>query len=304
MDAIRFTAFPPPINYEADDLFLVEVTPELAGWLIVRNYDGNRKLRQSKVADYASDMKAGKFPAIKSQPIVFTSDGKLIDGQHRLKAVIEAKVTVPMWVMTGQPMSDFEYLDNGYVRAADMYINQRIKNKNTLLAVARAIMHVESSKNLRQSVHGGYAVATRNQLVEYVNEHEASLSSLASAAMAMRHALGGCGQPSVYGLFLYACSVARGQEAALAAYYAVTAPDDVEHFKFAKQFVQKYATNTDKPTKEWAFGMLARFSDALQNGNYPTTYTRQSDALAKMQKEFDESVDKNGLPDLKEVWPA
>jgi hypothetical protein len=80
---------------------VVDVTPDMATkWLEGNTH--NRKLRQSHVDKYARDMKAGRWMAT-HQGIAFDEDGKLIDGQHRLWAVIESGCTVPMMVFNGLP---------------------------------------------------------------------------------------------------------------------------------------------------------------------------------------------------------
>lgn len=76
-----------------------EITPELARVYLQFN-TGNRNLRKNHVKSLANDMKNGNFE-ITGQTICFDEDGKLIDGQHRLNAVIESNCTVNMLVVRG-----------------------------------------------------------------------------------------------------------------------------------------------------------------------------------------------------------
>lgn len=71
-----------------------EVTPALAQeWL-----DGkapNRGLKPYRIAAYAAPMKAGRW-RLTHQGIAFNEHGQLVDGQHRLTAIVQTGVTVTM----------------------------------------------------------------------------------------------------------------------------------------------------------------------------------------------------------------
>lgn len=80
---------------------VIDVTPELARvWL--RANTRNRNTRERAVTEYARDMVAGHWN-LNGEAIKFAYDGSLLDGQHRLRAVIEADATVQMLVVVGLP---------------------------------------------------------------------------------------------------------------------------------------------------------------------------------------------------------
>lgn len=74
-----------------------------------------RVINDSTVIMYAGDMKNGRW-MLNGQGISFDEDGNLIDGQHRIAAVIRAGVTVPMLVMTGLPKSN-----GGIIKTIDTF---------------------------------------------------------------------------------------------------------------------------------------------------------------------------------------
>lgn len=84
---------------ESDAMFLVCVTPELATKWLEKN-DDNRPLRESVVREHAADMRADAWP-LTNQTIGFSKDGKLIDGQHRLWAIVESDTSVVLRVVVG-----------------------------------------------------------------------------------------------------------------------------------------------------------------------------------------------------------
>ena len=75
------------------------VTPEMARAYLLRN-KSNRSLRLGTVKKYAEDMKAGRWQ-MTHQGLAFSKYGDLLDGQHRLNAVVVSNVTVPMVVVWG-----------------------------------------------------------------------------------------------------------------------------------------------------------------------------------------------------------
>lgn len=99
---------------------IILVTPEIAAhWLAANTY--NRPLRKSLVIDYARQMKAGEW-LVTHQQIAFTgnltSPGRLIDGQHRLSAVIQSGASVRMSVAFGVEEKTFAVTDRGASRSA------------------------------------------------------------------------------------------------------------------------------------------------------------------------------------------
>jgi hypothetical protein len=81
---------------------LMIITPAIAKqWLEQSNTD-NRRLRQTWVEQLARDMRRGVFVTT-HQGIAFADDGTLLDGQHRLAAVVLSGKAIEMIVTTGLP---------------------------------------------------------------------------------------------------------------------------------------------------------------------------------------------------------
>lgn len=78
---------------------LMEITPDVAKKFLTRN-TRNRDLRERLVESYANDMRNGNW-LVNHQGIAFNENGDLIDGQHRLHAVVKSGVTVWMFVVKG-----------------------------------------------------------------------------------------------------------------------------------------------------------------------------------------------------------
>jgi hypothetical protein len=91
------------------------VTPELAKALLEKNH-GNRNLRSHTAARYAAIMKAGNWIAA-PEPIVLGKSGRVLNGQHRLSAVIMADVSATFCFITGVEEEAFKVIDRGMTRS-------------------------------------------------------------------------------------------------------------------------------------------------------------------------------------------
>lgn len=79
---------------------VMHITPDMAKAWLAKNMDNNRKINQYRVATYAREMAGGCWD-LTHQGIAFDEAGQLVDGQHRLHAIIRANVPVDMMVTTG-----------------------------------------------------------------------------------------------------------------------------------------------------------------------------------------------------------
>jgi hypothetical protein len=98
----------------------IAVTPAIAGDWLARNIM-NRPIRPTRVEFYAQQMKSGRW-LMNGEPLIFSRGGALLNGQHRLLAVITANVAVKMSVQVGVDEAAFITLDQGARRStADMF---------------------------------------------------------------------------------------------------------------------------------------------------------------------------------------
>ena len=91
---------PPVPAVTATDLSseVMTVTPALAQRWLEKNHPSNRPVAWRRVEAFANDMRMGAWK-LTHQGICFDAEGYLIDGQHRLQAVVNADVAVPMLVV-------------------------------------------------------------------------------------------------------------------------------------------------------------------------------------------------------------
>ena len=82
---------------------VVIMTPEMAESILETN-ERNRTPNRDKIAKLVYDIKHGSFE-LTHQAIAIDVNGKLIDGQHRLKAVVESGMCAPMVIAYNAPTS-------------------------------------------------------------------------------------------------------------------------------------------------------------------------------------------------------
>lgn len=90
------------------------ITPEIAAIYLEQNTQ-NRRARSIAVKHLAAAMLRGEW-VLTAQGISFDTDGRLIDGQHRLMAVIESKMVIEMMVFTEVDPEAFKVMDRGTTR--------------------------------------------------------------------------------------------------------------------------------------------------------------------------------------------
>lgn len=125
----------------------VMMTPQLANDILQRN-TRNRPLRQSRVDRYARDMKRGDWK-VNGETVSISDKGNLMNGQHRLHAVIKADVTVPMTLAEGVDESTFGTLDAGLARTAGDVLGMRgISHANNVAAMARMALNYKDGLSI------------------------------------------------------------------------------------------------------------------------------------------------------------
>lgn len=92
----------------------VIITPEYAEELLKMNVN-NRIVRSKKVAELAEAMKRGEWE-LTNDAIVISEGNILLNGQHRLMAVVKSGVPCPFILLTGAQDSAFDVMDTPVAR--------------------------------------------------------------------------------------------------------------------------------------------------------------------------------------------
>lgn len=127
----------------AQNMVLVEVTPQLAAEWLATNNVKNRALSASRVRMYAATMSRGLWRHPTGEPIIFDRLNRIQDGQHRLAAQVDSQATILYWVLTDADPEDFSVIDQGKSRrAGDVLGMDGVANANQVAAITRTFLHM------------------------------------------------------------------------------------------------------------------------------------------------------------------
>lgn len=133
------------------------ITPKIAQEYLQKvDIAHQRKLIVSRAESFAREMTAGHW-FLNHQGIAFDEQGRLIDGQHRLKAIELCGITLPMLVtrgiatemQNGVRLFAIDTIDVGYKRQTGEQLTLRhgIENGNRVAAATRTILHWATGLN-------------------------------------------------------------------------------------------------------------------------------------------------------------
>lgn len=126
------------------------ITPLLAKKFLETN-TFNRRVKDRIVNLYAREMVAGRWKDGTAEPIKISKKGNVLDGQHRLLAVIAANKPVRFVIAYDVDDSVFDVLDTGSLRSAtDSFKVKGIKNDTVVPAIIAAYLSLSSGR-ARQS---------------------------------------------------------------------------------------------------------------------------------------------------------
>ncbi|WP_280489535.1 hypothetical protein [Nocardia farcinica] len=125
-----------PAETAAMEIKLEMVTPKYALELLELN-TRNRTVSERQVDAYARDMANGRWE-MNGQTICIGTDFTLLDGQHRLLAVVRSGATIPMHIAWGVDPAAQATMDTGRARtAANALQLEGAENATILAAVAK-----------------------------------------------------------------------------------------------------------------------------------------------------------------------
>lgn len=150
----------------------------------------NRKVVQVHVERLAESMRRGEWVEMAGDPIRFNQQGELVDGQHRLWAVIEAGVSLRFAVARGLPAEAMTVLDTGRRRTLADFLEMRGEHNADVLAGALGYLHHYWATKEMVLVQWGVRSLTVNEAFKILEEHPGIRES-ATATHSVARRLGG-----------------------------------------------------------------------------------------------------------------
>lgn len=145
------------------------ITPsDATNWL--RANTKNRPVRKRHVEFLANEIKNGNWQ-VNGQAIIIADNEQVLDGQHRLLAIIDAGIPIKSMVVYGIPEAAFATIDTGAVRtSADaLCLHFQDYPQHVVKAVATAVPWVKQLE--RGSMHKGAKKISNTEVITYARDH-------------------------------------------------------------------------------------------------------------------------------------
>lgn len=154
---------------------LTEITPDDARKMLQRSAEFcNRAVKKSALKEYTESIKNGKWRYEVADPIRIDTNGFVIDGQHRLLAVIDANTPMLFYVVSNLPTDAANYIDIGVPRThADFVALGGNKNAPNVAAAIR--FH---ARYVAGSLSNNTVAVPRHAVNEYLAKHPGLLRSV------------------------------------------------------------------------------------------------------------------------------
>tara|TARA_R110000764_G_C10946248_1_gene376694 strand:+ start:163 stop:954 length:792 start_codon:yes stop_codon:yes gene_type:complete len=142
-----------------------DITPEIAKEMLKRNHR-NRKVSESHVNFLTTEMVNGQW-LFDGQPIRFAEGGRLLDGQHRLSAIVKSGTTQSFLILSGIDPLTFKVMDTGKNRSSgDVFSIEGIEYSATVSSTTRMIYVLKKGRAESESRKMSNSI-----LLEFYNEN-------------------------------------------------------------------------------------------------------------------------------------
>lgn len=124
----------------------VNVTPLVATNILAKN-EKNRRVNESLLLQYTRDMIEGNWKEDTAEVIKISKDGRVLDGQHRLMAIIKSNRAYSFHIAYDVDDSVFDVLDTGKARsAADVLGIKGIQNSSQIASIIKTYIVIKNGK--------------------------------------------------------------------------------------------------------------------------------------------------------------
>lgn len=122
---------------------IMDITPDGAMSVLEKRSDGNRRIKQRQVSKIRRAIERGEWEE-NGQTIVLDQYGWLLDGQHRLFAIMEAEQSVRALVVWGVTRAAQHSIDGGTARSpSDFLVMNGYRCANQTRAICNLLLHYD-----------------------------------------------------------------------------------------------------------------------------------------------------------------
>lgn len=166
-------------------LTIEKIDPSKARTYLAKNTGNFRPLHKATVARYADDMANGNW--VQTGESIKFANGVLVDGQHRLAAIIESNTSIELAVAFDVNKGACYAIDSGRPRKISQWLSHiGIKNACIAGSVGRmALLHDDDKWSVTAGQH------TPSQIIDYVVRHDTYIQDAIHSCSCLRGQLAG-----------------------------------------------------------------------------------------------------------------
>ena len=151
------------------------ITPELAKKMLEKNTI-NREINKAGLEFLVNEMTENRFK-YNGESIIVSKNGNLMDGQHRLLAIVKSGVSVYINIVDGIEEETMSTIDTGTVRtAASVFSLNGIKSSNYVSAITKQIITKQDTN--RRHMNGKKIKESNQELFNFFNMRKETISSM------------------------------------------------------------------------------------------------------------------------------
>lgn len=162
---------------------IITVTPDMARKWLKRNVT-NRPLKRAQISRMVRALKEGRWDHLNGETLIFSDGHQLLDGQHRLEAVVEADLPITTLVVFGIQEARRSTIDTGTMRQLGDHLGLRGHPQCKPLAAALAFLKLwEQGTNLLSPARAVLLFANYDAEAEtFLGHHPGLLDSVRRVA--------------------------------------------------------------------------------------------------------------------------
>jgi hypothetical protein len=147
----------------------LKITPSLAKEMLLKNKN-NRRVKPNRVTQFAKEISNGLWVNDTGETIKVAENGNLLDGQHRLMAIIKANIPVEILVASGLKDNVFSVIDTGAKRgSSDSLSIMGVKNPTQTSAIISRFLMIKTGS--RSHVMQDSSFITNQMVVKEYNKN-------------------------------------------------------------------------------------------------------------------------------------
>lgn len=267
------------------------ITPEIAKEMLKKNLPYNRAISKRTVDLFVSDMKAGLWYEDTAATIAISEKGYLLDGQHRLTALVQYGKPLCMLVARDVNEAAFEYIDNGKVREPWQFMDgPQVKNRQ---AMAKFLCSLDKECDLSKSARGTITL-TRQEILKYEKDHSDEIYDAVSVGARMREHVG-MGSVMAYGGAAVVMHRLYGVD--MKAINSEWLKQCKNSIGLIKTISKAYISAKSAPNTAWVMGTALQFLDAERTNKIIKSFNKQDFMLKKYSEAYAKAKDKKGQID-------